>query len=183
MSRRAIAGCSLIAWLVCPAVAAAQTRGVVSAAAGVTWLSEDPPGDFFPAQSYDTGWAVNASYTFLWKERVGPAFDIGRNERSNIVGETQALSAWLVGARIDIVRTRWFTPFAHVLFGQETFEEPGFSETGFAIQPGGGVDVALWKGLGIRAQGDYRFVEYDGDDGRYRNARAFLGVLVKLHLQ
>ena len=182
MSRTGLVGAGLIAVLLYPFAAQAQTRGVVAAAAGVTSLREDPPGDVFPAQSYDAGWTVTGSYTFLWKQRIGPVVDLGRNERANLAGEAQTLSAWLIGARIDIISTRWFTPFAHALIGQETFEEPGFSETGLAIQPGGGVDVTLWKGLGIRAQGDYRFVQYDGDEGRYRNARAFLGIAVRVPL-
>ena len=42
--------------------------------------------------------------------------------------------------------------------GAERFSEPGFSETGLALQPGGGVDVGLTDRLALRAQADYRWV-------------------------
>jgi hypothetical protein len=183
MRRLTTAALVLISLVASARPAAAQTPGSVAIAFGATTFREDPPGDVFPAVTYDTGWAIHGSYVFLWNGRIGPAVDFGANRRDNIVGERQTLDAWLVGARVELTRSRWLTTFAHGLVGRETFEEPGFKETGLAIQPGAGADVILWKGLAVRAQVDHRIVKYPGDDGRYRDWRMFVGGVVKMTLQ
>jgi hypothetical protein len=150
--------------------ARAQDTRPLTVAAGVTTLREQPPGGF-EAQTYDTGWAVAVSYT-VWKG-LGGAFDFGANRKTNVVGEKQELSYYLVGPRYDILPTPWLRAFGHVLFGRETFTEPGFTEDGFAIQPGGGVDVYAWRGAGARVQVDYRTTDYDG--ARFKDWRVFVG--------
>ena len=47
---------------------------------------------------------------------------------------------------------------AQGLAGVEHYSEPGFAEIGLAVQPGGGVDVALIRRLAFRVQLDFRFV-------------------------
>lgn len=150
--------------------AAAQETRSVTVAAGVTTFREQPPGDF-PAETYDTGWAVAVSGTF-WKG-LGGVFDFGANKKTNIVGEQQELEYFLFGPRYDITSSRWLRTFGQVLFGRETFTEPGFSEQGFAIQPGGGVDVYAWRGIGARVQVDYRITDYD--EARFKDWRVFFG--------
>lgn len=156
--------------------AQAQDAKPLTVAVGTTSLREQPPGDF-EATEYDRGWAVLASYTFFW-DRIGVAVDFGANKHTNIVGEPQELKYRLVGARYDIARTRWLVPYAQVLFGREEFSEPGFVETGFATQIGGGVDAFVWKGIGGRAQVDYRITDYDG--AKFKDWRVFLGGVVAI---
>jgi hypothetical protein len=148
----------------------AQDARPLTVSAGITTFRQQPPGPF-DAQTYDRGWAFAASYV-VWK-RLGGVFDMGANSRTNLVGEEQNLKYYLSGVRYDLVNARRLRAYGQVLFGRETFSEPGFTEDGFAIQPGGGVDVYVWRGLGVRAQVDYRSTDYDG--ARYSAWRVFLG--------
>ena len=133
--------------LLLPRAGLAQEPRPLTVAGGATYLREQPPGDF-PAETYDTGWAVMVSYT-VWKG-LGGVFDVGANKKVNLVGEKQELTYHLYGVRYDITSSRWLRTYGQVLFGRETFREPGFTEDGFAIQPGGVAYVYVWKGLGAR---------------------------------
>lgn len=148
----------------------AQDARPLTVSAGITSFREQPPGPF-EAVTYDRGWAFAASYT-VWKG-LGGVFDMGRNSKTNLVGEEQELKYYLFGVRYDLLHSRRLRAYGQVLFGRETFSEPGLTEDGFAIQPGGGLDVYVWRGLGARAQVDYRSTDYDG--ARYRDWRMFLG--------
>ncbi len=88
------------------------------------------------------------------------------------------MKAYLFGARYDVKRVRRLAAFGQVLFGPEEFTEPGFSERGFAFQPGGGVDVSLWKGLGARAEVDYRVTKFD--QATFKGWRVVAGAFVGL---
>jgi len=165
----------LLACLVGAASADAQERRSVTAAFGATYLKEQPPGDF-PAETYDTGWAVAIGGTF-WKG-LGGVFDFGANRKTNIVDEEQEIEYYLFGPRYDITSSRWLRTYGQVLFGRETFTEPGFSERGLAIQPGGGVDVYVWRGIGARFQIDYRITDYD--EARFKDWRVFFGGVVAI---
>ncbi len=149
--------------------AAAQPRPV-TVAFGATYFREQPPGDF-PAETYDTGWAVSVGDT-IWKG-LGAVFDAGANKRTNFFDEEQKLTYYLFGARYDITESGWLRTYGQVLFGRETFTEPGFTEHGFAIQPGGGIDVYVWHGIGGRLQVDYRITDYD--EARFKDWRVFFG--------
>jgi len=70
-------------------------------------------------------------------------------------------------------------PFVQTLFGGARYsggaDVEGYnvavSQTGFAIQPGGGVDVYFSKSVGLRIQGDVRFVTLEGESAaEYRFA-------------
>jgi hypothetical protein len=145
--------------LVVATAADAQDVKRLTVAAGAAAFREQPPGDS-PATTYDTGWTVAANYLVLW-DRLGAVVDIGVNKRTNIVGEREEVKAYLFGARYDLTRAGRFTLFGQGLLGREKFTEPGFSEHGFAFQPGAGVDISLWKGLGARAEVDYRVTTFD----------------------
>jgi len=173
---RLVTSFALLSALLCmTAPAAAQETRSITVAAGATTLREQPPGDF-PAETYDTGWAFAVSGTF-WKG-LGGVFDFGANKKSNIVDEEQKLDYYLFGPRYDITSSRWLRTYGQVLFGRETFTEPGFSERGFAIQPGGGVDVYAWRGIGARFQVDYRITDYD--EARFKDWRVFFGGVVAI---
>jgi hypothetical protein len=159
----------LIAVLAGSAPAFAQDKPL-TVAFGATYFREQPPGDF-PAETYDTGWAVAVSDT-LWKG-IGAVFDLGANKRTNLVAEQQELKYYLFGARYDITSSRWLRTYGQALFGRETFTEPGFTENGFAMQPGAGVDIYAWAGIGARVQVDYRVTKYE--DATFKDWRVFFG--------
>jgi len=159
--------------------AIAQDRRPLTVAVGMTTLSEDPPGAVFPSVDYDRGWAVSVSYTFLW-DRLGAVADFGSNKRTNFFDEEQELTYYLFGARYDLANWLGLVPYAVGLVGREKFTEPGLADEGTAFQVGGGVDALLWKGIGARGEVDYQIVKYDGDQGRYRNWRIFVGGVVAI---
>lgn len=167
MTRLVVCAAALV---LLPGSARAQDPRPLTVAAGATYLREQPPGDF-PAETWDTGWAVAVGYT-VWKG-LGGVFDFGANKKTNLIGEEQELTYYLYGVRYDITSSRWLRTYAQTLFGRETFSEPGFTEHGFAIQPGGGVDVYFWKGVGARVQVDYRITDYD--EARFKDWRVFGG--------
>jgi len=172
---RLLACCLVVpALLLATASVRAQDKPL-TVAAGATYFREQPPGDF-PAETYDTGWAIAASYT-VWRG-LGGVFDFGANKKTNIFSEEQKLEYYLFGPRYDITSSRWLRTYGQVLFGRETFTEPGFTEKGFAIQPGGGVDVYAWRGVGARFQVDYRLADYDG--ARFKDWRVFAGGVVAI---
>jgi hypothetical protein len=74
-------------------------------------------------------------------------------------------------------------PFFQALFGMARYSggssaggfDVSVSTTEFAIQPGGGVDVFFSKNVGLRIQGDYRYVM--GDEESSNEFRAAIGVV------
>lgn len=62
------------------------------------------------------------------------------------------------------------TPFAQILLGGSHIsggvQFDGALTTGFAYQPGAGVDVNVTPNLGLRLQGDYRVIRTEGHNGK-----------------
>lgn len=123
------------------------------------------------------GWAVSGSYPFGWR-RLSLAGEISSHTRDNVVDETQRISAFLGGARIALTRSSRFATFAQLLAGVERFSEPGFDESGAAVEPGAGLDVRLWSRLGARVQAGLRFANQG--DTTYREARVLVGAVFDL---
>jgi hypothetical protein len=138
--------------LTVPSRAAAQARAQTHAniGAGYSYLRETGANSV----TYATGWMMSAATkpnaSISW---VG---EVAGNYR-NVAAFTQKLASYQGGARF-ILRPGQVTPFVQGLVGVEHYSEPGFAETGLAVQPGGGVDVALTDRLGLRAQLDFRVV-------------------------
>jgi hypothetical protein len=130
-----------------------------------------------PATTYDRGWAVSGAVP-VWWSRLSAVGEASGHWRRNIVDETQRLLAVLGGARVRLLHASRTTLFGQALVGIERFSEPGFEQNGFAFQPGAGVDVRLWKSLGVRAQLDYRSVHQGGD--AYNEVRVTVGALLYL---
>ena len=162
--------------LALPSVAAAQAQTRANLAAGYSYLREIGSD----GATYGKGWLVSAA------TRPGPAIswvgEIGGSYRAP-AGLTQKLLSYLGGARFSRSLGA-IAPFAQVLAGAERFSEPGFSETGLAVQPGGGVDVALASRLALRGQLDYRWVRVAGESGSpaetFKEWRLGLGVVIGL---
>ena len=94
---------------------------------------------------------------------------------------TQTLASYLGGIRVAQGGGR-AAPFAQVLAGLEHFSEPGFAQTGFAVQPGGGIDVAVTGRLALRGQVDYRWVRVGAGSGApaatFKEWRVGIGVVL-----
>lgn len=129
-----------------------------------------------PATTYDRGWLVAAGTPLPWG-RLHVVGEVGMNSRTNIVDETQRLSAALGGVRMNLLRAARLVVFGQALAGVEWFSEPGFEQSGPALQPGVGVDVAVWSRFGARVQGDWRLSRQNGDS--YREARVAVGVVIR----
>jgi hypothetical protein len=114
----------------------------------------------------------------LGQSRLAVVGEVGGNYRTNLVVETQSLYGILGGLRIDLVRLGPVHLFAQGLVGLERFAEPGFSERGLAVQPGGGVDLVLARRIAIRAEGDFRAAREEGVT--FREGRVTLGLVLGL---
>ncbi len=155
--------------------AAAQTVAAPDVSIGYSTLRDVTSGDSI-RDPYD-GWLASVAHPFGWR-RLAVAAEVGSNSRTNLAGEVQRISAFLGGARVALAGSRRLTVFAQALVGMERFSEPGFSESGVAVQPGAGLDVGIWSRLGARVQGDYRIAS-EGD-ATYRELRFSVGAVVTL---
>ena len=136
-----------------PAFAQGEPRATV--AGGYVYLKERGAGDL-EDPAYPLGWMAGGTFR-LGSSRLAAAGEFGVSSRKNAFDETQRLTGLLGGARFTLVQARRVRLFAQALAGLERFSEPGFAESGVAIQPGGGIDLHLSARWFVRAQGDYRW--------------------------
>jgi hypothetical protein len=141
----------------------------LSASYATLWdvTSEDSSADPYK------GWVVSGAYPFLWR-RMSLTGEVGSQTRSTITDETQRVTAILGGPRFGLIGGR-VAAFGQLLIGMERFAEPGLTESGLAIQPGGGVDFWVTSTLGARAQADYRWAHEGGDT--YKEWRLAVGAV------
>jgi hypothetical protein len=77
-------------------------------------------------------------------------------------------------ARLPVVQ-----PFVHALFGGATARVAGASDNGFAMFLGGGLDLGLRKGIGIRlVQADWLLTRFDGQS-QNTQGRVSAGIVIK----
>jgi len=104
--------------------------------------------------------------------------EVGGQYRHASSIESISLYGFLGGFRFVLTRGSRLTTFAQALVGAETFSSPGFTEAGFAFQPGGGLDIALHRRVAIRVQGDFRMGFEEGV--MFKEARFTTGIVVGL---
>ena len=117
-----------------------------------------------------SGW--NAAVTKNFKHVLGITGDV-----SGAYHNSRSVYTYTVGpvltARLPAVQ-----PFAHALFGGISTSN-GEGDNGFAMLLGGGLDIGLRKGVGIRiVQVDWVYTDVN-DVSRSKNVRASAGVVVK----
>jgi hypothetical protein len=118
-----------------------------------------------------SGW--NASLSGNFKHVLGLTADFSGVYKDRVDFYTYTFGPTLT-ARLPVVQ-----PFVHALFGAGTLKAGGVSETGFAMYLGGGLDIGLRKGIGIRLfQVDWLNTHFD-DITRNRNVRASAGIVLK----
>jgi hypothetical protein len=158
--------CAMVASTAC-----AQTEPRVSIAGTYVFLQQQTSSQI-DASAYTFGWMAAAASRI--SGRWSGAGEFGISYKSNDAAETQLLMGALGGARFALLRAAHVTVFAQGLAGLERFSEPGLSESGLAVQPGGGVDIYLSSRVFIRAQADYRWSQ--ANDTTFHAYRVVAGV-------
>lgn len=126
--------------------------------------------------NFPRGWYLSGAARFGGR-RLQPIGEVSFQHRRNLGDERQTLAAWFGGARWMIVETPRAAIFAEGAIGAERFSEPGFHETGLAIQPAGGVDWRVWRRVSARATAGYRLTRVD--DATFKAARVTVGAAVR----
>jgi hypothetical protein len=156
-------------------VSAQTTEPATHLAASYSYLKEQGIGGA-AATMYPQGWV--ATVDFRIGGRIAAVGEAGGSYRSNAGVETQSLYGFFGGIRVDVWRVGPAHIFAQALVGLEDFREPGFSEHGLAVQPGGGVDLNLTRRLAIRVEGDFRAAREEGVT--FKESRVSAGVVMGL---
>jgi hypothetical protein len=95
---------------------------------------------------YDAvGW--NGAVTGNFKHALGLTADFSGAYKSHRVDSSLYTYTFgpVITARLPVVQ-----PFVHALFGGATLSSGGVSDTAFAMFLGGGLDIGLRKGIGVR---------------------------------
>jgi hypothetical protein len=120
------------------------------------------------------GW--NASLTGNFKHVLGITGDFSgvyNSHRTNSTVYTYTVGPVLT-ARLPVVQ-----PFVHALFGGATISTAGTSDTAFAMLVGGGLDIGLRKGIGLRlVQADWLLTKFGGQT-QDRQGRVSAGIVIK----
>ena len=113
--------------------------------------------------NFPAGWMASAGLSLSgWVEAVGEIS--GSMKTLNIPGDKPKLRVYtyMAGPRIQRRRRAGLNPFGELLFGAAHASTSVLSAhetvTDFAYQPGGGVDLNVSDRVGVRLEGDYRFV-------------------------
>ena len=120
------------------------------------------------------GW--NASLTGNFKHVLGITGDFSgvyNSRRADSSVYTYTVGPVLT-ARLPVVQ-----PFVHALFGGATVSNGGVSDNAFAMLLGGGFDIGLRKGIGLRlVQADWLMTKF-GDQTQDRQGRVSAGIVIK----
>ena len=120
------------------------------------------------------GW--NASLTGNFKHVLGITGDFSGGYTSRRTSST--VYTYTVGpvltARLPVVQ-----PFVHALFGGATISGGGVSDNAFAMLVGGGLDIGLRKGIGLRlVQADWLMTQFGGQT-QESQGRVSAGIVMK----
>src|SRR5215475_6176189 len=153
----------LVATLLCPAAIAQRVELFGGAA-------------FEHLQSSYNAVGWNASLTGNFKHVLGITGDFSgvyNSRRSSSSAYTYTVGPVLT-ARLPVVQ-----PFVHALFGGATISRGGVSDKAFAMFVGGGLDIGLRKGIGIRLlQADWLMTKF-GDRTQDRQGKVSAGIVIK----
>ena len=120
------------------------------------------------------GW--NASLTGNFKHVLGITGDFSgvyNSHRTNSSVYTYTIGPVLT-ARLPVVQ-----PFVHALFGGATISAGGTHDNAFAMLVGGGLDIGLRKGIGLRlVQADWLLTKF-GSETQDRQGRVSAGIVIK----
>ena len=104
---------------------------------------------------------------------TGDFSGVYNSRRANSSAYTYAIGPVLT-ARLPIVQ-----PFVHALFGGITTKIEGVSDNAFAMFVGGGLDIGLRKGIGLRLiQADWLMTKFGGQTQEHQG-RVSAGIVIK----
>lgn len=190
---RRIIGVALVLMLGIPAAASAQESGappvpIVELSGGYTFLRD--LGDASTDVNFPAGWYASTTVNLnRWFGLVG---EVTGSYKSNVnVGveglnlSTDASEHTFMGGPRFAGKAGRLMPFGQFLAGAARLratvdmpmEIPGHysvTDTQFAFQPGGGVNVLLSDSLGVHLAGDYRCIVDYTDGTSYTNQFRFL---------
>ncbi len=120
------------------------------------------------------GW--NASLTGNFKHVLGITGDFSGVYKSHLA--SSSVHTFTVGpvltARLPVIQ-----PFVHALFGGARIAASGQSSNAFAMLVGGGLDVGLRKGIGLRlVQADWLMTKF-GSQTQDHQGRVSAGLVIK----
>jgi hypothetical protein len=120
------------------------------------------------------GW--NAALTGNFKHVLGITADVSgayNSHRANSSVYTYTVGPVLT-ARLPVVQ-----PFIHALFGGVTFSSGRVNDNAFAMFVGGGLDIGLRKGIGLRLlQADWLMTQFN-NQSQNRQCRISAGLVLK----
>jgi hypothetical protein len=120
------------------------------------------------------GW--NGSLTGNFKHVLGITADFSgvyNSRRADSSVYTYTVGPVLT-ARLPVIQ-----PFVHALFGAATLSTNGTNTTAFAMLVGGGLDLGLRKGIGLRLiQADWLMTQF-GNATQNSQGRASAGLVIK----
>jgi hypothetical protein len=120
------------------------------------------------------GW--NASLTGNFKHVLGITGDFSGSYSSHRFNSSVYTYTFgpVLTARLPVVQ-----PFVHALFGGATVSSGGVSDHAFAMFVGGGLDVGLRKGIGLRlVQADWLMTKFN-DQTQDKQGRVSAGIVIK----
>lgn len=120
------------------------------------------------------GW--NASITGNFKHVLGITGDFSGVYKSKVTNSS--VHTYTVGpvltARMPVIQ-----PFVHALFGGATLSANGTKTSAFAMFVGGGLDIGLRKGIGLRlVQADWLMTQF-GSQTQDHQGRVSAGLVIK----
>ncbi|HET6178777.1 MAG TPA: hypothetical protein VFE61_17750 [Candidatus Sulfotelmatobacter sp.] len=120
------------------------------------------------------GW--NGSLTGNFKHVLGITADFSGAYKSHQVNSSVYTYTFgpVLTARLPVIQ-----PFVHALFGGATISAGGMSDNAFAALVGGGLDIGLRKGIGIRlVQADWLMTKFK-DQTQNSQGRVSAGIVIK----
>jgi len=161
-----------------PSVAVAQNAGEI--AGGYQFMRDFALDENFPA-----GWFVSGAGNL--SDNIALVGEVSGSQKSESFFDVTAdadILAFLGGVRVG-ASAGPVIPFAQVLVGGARAkvtlrgfgERESSSETAFALQPGGGVDIPFAENVSARAMVDYRRIFFHDDSGA-NEVRVAVGIVV-----
>jgi opacity protein-like surface antigen len=150
-----------------PLIASAQEAPKAEVFGGYSYFRADGQGG--PSENLN-GW--NGSVVGNLNKWFGVKADFSGNYgNTTFAGITShdSIYTYTVGPQVSYRKSERVTPFVHALFGGAHFRSNAlgttFTDNGFAMYLGGGVDVKLTKSLALRAfQTDYALDRVSGSN-------------------
>jgi len=120
------------------------------------------------------GWNVSLTGNFKHVLGITGDFSGAYNSRRAASSVYTYTVGPVLTARLPVVQ-----PFVHLLFGGASISGTGTSEHAFAMLLGGGLDIGLRKGIGLRlVQADWLMTGFD-DRTQNKQGRVSAGIVIK----